>query len=102
MPYVKILFLPYISAILPKGTRNIAAAKRNEVATQLNKTASIANSFPIDGSAMVTEEPMKGVRKEAKVATNKADLLFTALFIRLTIFCLLHLIYIRITWVLES
>jgi hypothetical protein len=41
IPYVKIFFLPYISASLPKGTRDIAAAKRYEVATQLNKTASI-------------------------------------------------------------
>jgi hypothetical protein len=29
---------------------------------------------------MLTEEPIKGVRKEAKVATSKADFLFTALF----------------------
>jgi hypothetical protein len=28
MPYVKILFLPYMSAILPKGTKNMAADRR--------------------------------------------------------------------------
>ncbi|GAI27508.1 unnamed protein product [marine sediment metagenome] len=81
MPYVKILFLPYISAILPKGTRNIAAARRYEVATQLNKTAFIANSCPIDGSAMLMEELIKGVTKEANAATNKAALLVATLFI---------------------
>jgi len=81
MPNVKILFLPYISAILPKGTRNTAAARRYEVATQLNRTAFIPNSCPIDGSAMLTEEPMKGVRKEANEATNKAALLVAALFV---------------------
>ncbi|OIP30742.1 MAG: hypothetical protein AUK23_08075 [Deltaproteobacteria bacterium CG2_30_43_15] len=81
MPYVKILFLPCISAILPKGTRNITAAKRYAVATQLNKTASMANSFPIEGRAMLTEEPIKGVRKDARVATSKAELLSTPLSI---------------------
>lgn len=80
MPYVKILFLPYISAILPKGTRNTAAARRYEVATQLNRTAFIPNSCPIDGSAMLTEEPIKGVRKEPNVTISRAAFLFGALF----------------------
>ena len=69
-----------MSAILPNGTRNIAAARRNEVATQLNKTASIANSFPIEGSAILIEEPIKGVRKAVNVATSKAALLFRISF----------------------
>ncbi|MBA7682772.1 hypothetical protein ES703_91124 [subsurface metagenome] len=76
MPYVKILFLPYMSAILPKGTRNIAAARRYAVATQPREMASIASSLPIDGSAMVMEEPIKGVRKEPSVATSRAAVLF--------------------------
>ena len=71
MPHVKILFLPYISAILPKGTRNIAAAIINEIETQLNKTASIENSLLMVGSAMFTEEPIKGVRKEESVVITK-------------------------------
>ncbi len=54
-----------MSAILPKGTRNIAVAKRYEAVTQLNKTASMANSIPIEGRAMLTEKIMKGARKEA-------------------------------------
>ena len=75
MPYVKILFLPYMSAILPKGTRNIAAARRYDVGIQPNAMASIANSLPIDGSAILIVEPIKGVRKEPKVAISKAALL---------------------------
>ncbi len=73
---MKSFFLPYISAILPKGTRNAAAAKRNDVATQLNKTASISNSLPITGSAMLMEELIKGMRKELNEATNKTYFLF--------------------------
>lgn len=68
-----------MSAIFPKGTRNIAEAKRYAVLTQLNKTASIRNSFPIEGSAMLTEDMAKGDRKAASVVINKANLLLTAL-----------------------
>jgi len=53
----------------------MAADKRYAVATQPNKTASMANSLPMEGSAMLTEEPMKGVSKEFNVATSKAALL---------------------------
>jgi hypothetical protein len=77
MPYLKIFFLPDMSAILPMGTKNMAAAKRYEVVIQLNETACIPNSFPMEGRAMLTEEPMKGVRKEVKVAISKAALLVT-------------------------
>jgi len=59
-----------------KRTRNIAAARRYEVATQFSRTASSKNSFPIEESAIFTEEPIKDVRKEASVATNRATLLF--------------------------
>jgi hypothetical protein len=77
MPYSNIFFLPYMSAILPKGTRNTAEAKRKDVATQLSKTASIGNSVSIEGRAMLIEEAIKGVRKELSVVTNKTDHLFT-------------------------
>lgn len=69
-----------MSAILPKGTRKIAVAKRYEAVTQLSKTASMANSLPIEGRAMLTEEIINGARKEAKVATSNATLLFKLLF----------------------
>lgn len=72
MPYIKIFFLPFISASFPKGTRNIAAARIYEVATQFNRIASIENSFPIEGSAMLMDEPIKGVRKEPSVAMSRA------------------------------
>jgi hypothetical protein len=62
------------------GTKNMAAAKRYEVAIQLNETACIPNSFPMEGRAMLTEEPIKGVRNEVKVAMSKAGLLFPVSF----------------------
>jgi len=64
-----------MSAILPKGTKNTAADKRYEVLTQLKRTASMANSFPREGRAMLIDELMKGVKKEPTVATRRADLL---------------------------
>lgn len=64
-----------MSAILPNGTRKIAAASTAEVATQLNDNASIENSLPMAGSAMLTEEAISGVKKAAAVdAANAARL----------------------------
>jgi hypothetical protein len=57
----------------------MAVAKRYAVLTQLNKMASIRNSFPIEGSAILTEDIAKGERKAANVVINKANLLLTAL-----------------------
>lgn len=75
IPYKKILFLPYISANLPNGTRNIAEDNRYDVATQLNKIASISNSILIDGRATFTADPMKDVRKDAIEAMSNTNLL---------------------------
>ena len=75
IPQVKIFFLPCMSAMRPKGIRNTAADKRNEVATQLNVTASMGNSLPIDGRAILIEDAIKGVRKAAMdVTINTAAL----------------------------
>ena len=43
----------------------MAAVSKNEVATQLSATASIAKSFPIEGKAILTEDPMKGTKNAA-------------------------------------
>lgn len=56
----------------------MAEVKRYAVVTQLSRMASIEKAFPMEGSAIFTEEIPKGVRKEAKVVINKAGLLFTA------------------------
>jgi hypothetical protein len=56
----------------------MAEAKRYAKATQLSKIASMRNSFPIEGSAILTEEIPKVVRKAANVVTNKTNLLVTA------------------------
>ena len=50
----------------------MAAASRNEVATQLSETASMPKCSPIVGRAMFTEEPMKGIKKAARVAMTSA------------------------------
>jgi len=55
----------------------MAEAKRYEVGTQLSETASMANSFPIAGRAILIEDPIKGVRKEAMVATSNTTFLLT-------------------------
>jgi hypothetical protein len=34
----------------------------------------IENSFPMVGRAMLTEEPIKGIRKPARVVTRRAGL----------------------------
>lgn len=54
-------------------------AKIYEVATQPNIMASIWSSLPIEGRAMLMEEPIKVARKKLNEATAKAVLLFTGL-----------------------
>ena len=61
-----------MSPIRPKGTRNMAAASRYAVGTQLKRMAFIANSRPIDGRAMFTEVAAKGVKNEAAVVAIRA------------------------------
>src|SRR5512146_1846178 len=67
-----------MSASLPKGTRNMAADRRYAVGTQLMSTALIANSLPMAGSAILTEDTMNGVRKADRVAMRRADRLRVA------------------------
>ena len=78
IPDLNILFLPYISASLPKGTRHTASASRYAVAIQLKRTASTWSSFPIAGRAILTEEAIKGVIKELSVTMIRADLFSAA------------------------
>lgn len=69
-----------MSAILPKGMRNTAVARRYAVATQLNSMAFIMNSAPMEGRAMLTEELINAVTKEPIAATNTTTFLLTSLF----------------------
>jgi hypothetical protein len=48
----------------PKGSKNIAAARRYAVAIQPSDRALRESSLPIDGSAMLTEDDVNGVRNE--------------------------------------
>ena len=82
MPYVKIFFRPYMSAILPKGTRNIAEAKRYDLEIQPNRTTSILNSALIAGRAIFTAEAMNDERKELDAAIRRTDHLSVTLAIR--------------------
>jgi len=54
------------------GTRSIDEASRYAVGIQLSSTALRLNSVPIAGRATFSEDPMKGVRKEARLATQSA------------------------------
>ncbi len=56
----------------------MAEAKRYAVVIQLRRTASIENSFPMEGRAMFTEDMPKDGRKAAKVVTGEANLLVTS------------------------
>jgi hypothetical protein len=76
IPRMKIRFIPYISAIRPKGTANIADVKRNEVVIQLSSIALTANSLAIIGRATFTDDPINGVKNEAMVATSNTVFLF--------------------------
>src|SRR4030042_58375 len=73
IPNRNIFFLPWMSASLPNGTRNTAAARRYEVTTQLKDTAVIENSSAIDGNATLMDDAMNGVRNELSMATRKAE-----------------------------
>jgi hypothetical protein len=44
------------------------------VVTQFNISASRENSLPIEGKAMLIEDPMKGMIKDPRVVTIKAGL----------------------------
>ena len=70
-----------MSANLPNGTRNIAAARTAEVAIQLRDNASIENSLPIEGRAMLTEDAIRGVRKAAEADAASAALLSSSMII---------------------
>ena len=63
-----------MSAILPKGTANIAATNRNDVGIQLSNIESVWNSIPIAGKAILMAALMNGVEKDAIVATINADI----------------------------
>ena len=74
-PAMKSFFRPYISANRPKGTDNIAAASRKDVAIQFNDTAFILKSLAIEGIAMFTPDAMNGNKNEAIEITTKTVLL---------------------------
>jgi hypothetical protein len=68
-PYKSIFLRPHISASLPKGTRNTAADSKKAMAIQLNSTAFICRSLPILGRAMLTADPIKGLKNEDIIIT---------------------------------
>jgi hypothetical protein len=68
-----------MSAIFPKGTRNMAEVKRYAVVTQLSKMASIKNSCPMEGREILTEDILKGPIKATRVVTSKTYL-FVSVF----------------------
>jgi hypothetical protein len=71
IPQRKIRFLPKISASFPNGTRRMAMERRYAVVIQERVTASSENSSPIEGSAIFTDEPSKGVMKLLIIAMKR-------------------------------
>jgi len=70
-PRAKIFFLPTMSANLPMGTNEAAVANRYVVATHPKRVALASNSRLMEGSDMLTEDIIKGERKEATAETTK-------------------------------
>jgi hypothetical protein len=77
LPIRKIIFLPFISAIFPKGTKKTAEARRKDIAIQLSDIADNENSLLITGSATLTAAPINGLKKEEVRLTNSKIVLFT-------------------------
>ena len=75
IPSINIFLRPYISAILPIGSKKTAEASRYELTTQLREMASIENSALMAGKAILIDDPMKGVRKEVITAIANMDIL---------------------------
>jgi hypothetical protein len=75
IPQVYNFFLPYISASFPNGTRNVAAVRTAADVTHVNRIAFTENSAPIEGNAILTDDPMNVVRKDERKVTNRTTLL---------------------------
>ena len=60
-----------MSAIFPIGTRKTADARRYAVAIQEREIASMENSDPIIGRAILTADPSNGVRNPARIAIRR-------------------------------
>ena len=75
IPIVKTFLTPMTSAILPKGTRNMEAARKNAVVSHPMPTESIWNSMPIVGVATSNPETIKGATNDPPADTNRRYLL---------------------------
>jgi hypothetical protein len=60
IPYVKIFFLPTISASLPKGRRKITDERIKLLAIHPSSIAVVLKSFAIAGKARLIADPRKG------------------------------------------
>ena len=70
IPQRRSLFRPKISANLPNGKIKTAIDNIKDNTTQLSKTVFIANSLPIEGKAILTDDTIKGTINAPRVATN--------------------------------
>ena len=69
-----------MSANLPAGIKTTATDKNMAVLTQPRRIASMANSFPMEGSAMFIEEVVKAITNENVETTTKVALLLVCGF----------------------
>jgi hypothetical protein len=77
IPYLNIFFLPFMSASLPKGRRNIAEVRIKLLTIHPSSTAVVLKSFPIEGRARFIADPRKGVRKQPKQIRDEQIFLMT-------------------------
>ena len=69
LPSSNIFLLPTISASLPRGTSRIADDNKYAMGIQLSETAFMDKSTLIDGSAIFTADPIKGLKKDEIMIT---------------------------------
>ena len=75
LPIKNILFLPLISASLPRGTRNTADESMKAMETQLIPTAPSENSSLMAGKAILIAAPRKGLINDEMMIEKRINLL---------------------------
>jgi len=88
-PVLKSLLIPVRSPQRPKGSKNIAVARRKEVTTQLSVTAFSWKLFSIAGRAIFTEEMRKVPINEVMATMASIEICFLVQSILKNLVCLL-------------
>jgi hypothetical protein len=91
IPMRNILFLPFMSASFPNGTRRMAMEREIRSGDQERVTASRENSCPIAGRAILTQTHRKGVMKLLITAIKRITLCIVGVIVPFpALFSVLH------------